>query len=75
MIFYYFSQNESIISKMGTCISKRSNRNTRVFYDGRDIGGFLEVTLLWIDPIHQNVYRAQWLRVGNNIDYRDNRFV
>ena len=41
----------------------------------RDTGGFLEVTLVWIHPIHQNLCRAQWPRVGNNIDSRDNRLV
>ena len=35
----------------------------------------LEVTLLWIHPIHKNLCRTQWPRVDNNIDYRDNRFV
>ena len=38
-------------------------------YDCRDISGFLEAILMWIHPIHQNQYRTQWLRVGNNIDY------
>ena len=75
MIFHYFSQNESVISKMDSCISKRNKRNTHVLYDCRDIGGFLEVTLVWIHPIHQNIYRTQWPRVGNNIDSRDNGFV
>ena len=41
--------------------------------DCRDIGRFLEVTLMWIHPMHQNLYRTQWPRVGNNIDYRDNK--
>ena len=39
-----------------------------MLYDCRDIGGFLEVALVWI---HQNLYRTQWPRVGNNIDSRD----
>ena len=39
------------------------------------IGGFLEVTLVWIHPIHQNLCRTQWPRVGNDIDSRDNGFV
>ena len=39
-----------------------------MLYDGRDIGGFLEVTLVWIHHIHQNLRRTQWPRVGNNID-------
>ena len=46
-----------------------------MFYDCRGIGGFLEVTSVWIHPIHQNLCRTQWPRVGNNIDSRDNRFV
>ena len=25
--------------------------------------------------MHQNLYRTQWPRVGNNVDYRDKRFV
>ena len=44
-------------------------------YDCRDIGGFLEVTLVWIHSIHKNLCRTQWSPVGNNIDFRDNRFV
>ena len=36
---------------------------------------FLEVTLSWIHPIHQNLCRSQWPRVGSNIDSRDDRFV
>ena len=39
-----------------------------MLYDCRDIGGFLEVTLVWIHPIHQILCRTQWSRVGNNID-------
>ena len=46
-----------------------------MLYDCRDIGGYLEIPFLWIHPIHQNLCRTQWPRVGNNIDYRDNRFV
>ena len=46
-----------------------------MLYDCRDIGGFPEVTLVWIHPIHRNLHRTQWPRVGNNIDSRDNRFV
>ena len=37
--------------------------------------GFLEVTLVWIHPIHRNLCKTQWPRVGNNIDSRDNMFV
>ena len=43
--------------------------------DNEDIGGFSEVTLLSIHPIDQNLYRLQWPRVGNNIDYRDYEVV
>ena len=43
--------------------------------DCRDIGGFLEVAFFWIHPIHQNLCRTQWPRVGDNIYYRNNRFV
>ena len=46
-----------------------------MLYDCRDTGGFLEVTFVWIHSIHQNVYRTQRPRVGNNIDSRDNKFV
>ena len=46
-----------------------------MLYDCRDIGGFLEASLVWIHPIHQNLYRTQWSRVGNNVDSRDSRFV
>ena len=46
-----------------------------MLYDCRDIGGFLEVTSLWIHPIHQNLCRTQWPRVHNNIDCSHNRFV
>ena len=53
----------------------RKQTNTHTLYDCRDIGGFLQVTILWIHTIHQNLHRAQWAGVGNNIDYRDNRFV
>ena len=75
MIFHFFSQNESVNLKVNTCTSYRNNRNTHMLYDCRDIGGFLEVTLVWIHPIHQNLNRTQWPRVDNNIDTRDNRFV
>ena len=75
MIFHYFSQNESVGLKMDSCTLKRNKQNTHMLYDCRDIGGFLEVTLLWIHPIHQNLCRTQWPRVGNEIDSRDNRFV
>ena len=44
-------------------------------YDCRDIDGYLAVTLVWIHPIHQNLCRTQWPRVGNNIDSKDNWFV
>ena len=30
---------------------------------------------MWIHPIRPNLCRAQWPRVGNNVDYRDIRFV
>ena len=73
MIFDYFSQNESVISKMDSCTSYKNKPNTHMLYDCRDIGGFLEVTLLWIHPIHQNLCRTQWPRVGSNIDSRDYR--
>ena len=43
-----------------------------MLYDCRDIGGFLEVTLLWIHPIHKYLYRTQWPRVDNNMDSKDN---
>ena len=46
-----------------------------MLYESRDIGGFLGVTLFWIHTIHQNLYRTQWPRVGNNVDYRDNTLV
>ena len=46
-----------------------------MLYDCIDIGGFFEVTLLWIHPIHQNLCKTQWSRVGENIDFRDNKFV
>ena len=49
--------------------------NTHILYDCRENGGFLEVTFLWIHPIHQNLCRMQLPRVDNNIDYRDNKFV
>ena len=75
MIFHYFSQNVSVTSKMDSCTSKRNKQNTAIMCDCREIGGFLEVTLVWIHPIHQNPCRTQWPRVGNNIDSRDNRFV
>ena len=75
MIFDYFSQNESAILKIDSCTLKRHKRNTQMLYDCRDIGGFLEAILLWIDPIHQNLHRTQRPRVGNNKDSRDNRFV
>ena len=65
MIFHYLSQNESVILKMDSHVS----------YDCRDIGRFLEVTLEWIHPIHQNLCRTGWQRVGNNVDSRNNRFV
>ena len=73
MIFQYFFQNERVILKMDSCTLQRNKRDTHMLYDCRDIGGFLEVTLVWIHPIHQNLYRTQWPRVGNNIDFRDNR--
>ena len=38
-----------------------------MLYDCRDIGVFLEVSLVWC--------RTPWPRVGNNIDSRDNRLV
>ena len=44
-----------------------------MLYDCGDTGGFLEATLLWIHPIHQNLCRTQWPRVDNNIDSRDNQ--
>ena len=46
---HYFLQNEGVILKMGSWISLRNKRNAHILY--RDIGGFLEVTLLWIHPI------------------------
>ena len=46
-----------------------------MLYNSRDIGGFLEVTLLQIHQIHQNLNTTQWPREGNNIDDRDNWFV
>ena len=46
-----------------------------MLYDCKDIDGFLEVSLVWIHPIYQNLYRTQWPRVGNDIDSRDNWFV
>ena len=73
--FRLLSQNESVILKIDSCTSKRNRRNTHTLYDCRDIGGFLEATLVWIHPIHQNLCRTQWPRVGKNADSRDNRFV
>ena len=75
MIFHYFSQNEGVISKIDSCNSKINKQNTHMLYDYRDIGGFLEVTLMWIHPIHQHLYRTQWPRVGKSIDSRDDGFV
>ena len=75
MIFDYLSRNESVILKMDSCNLKRNKQNIHMLHDCRDIGGFLEVTLLLIHPIHQNLYRIQWPRVDNNIDHRDNRLV
>ena len=75
MIFHYFSQNESVILKMDSWTSKRNKRKILMLYDCRDIGGFLETTLVWIHHIHHSLYRTQWPRVGNNKDPRDNRFV
>ena len=60
---------------MDSCPLKRNKRNTHMLYDCRDISGVLEEALVWIHLIHQNLCRTQWLRVGNNIDSRDNRFV
>ena len=54
---------------------KRNKPYAHLFSDCKDIGGFLEVTLSWIHPIHQNQSRRQWSRVGKNIEYRDNKFV
>ena len=56
-------------------LRKETNEALIKMYDCRDIGGFSEVTFLWIHPIYQNLCRTQWPRVGNNIDYRDNRFA
>ena len=67
MIVYYFSQNESVILKMDSC--------THMLWDCRDIGGFLEVPLVWIHPIHQNLCRRQWPKVGNNTYPRDTMFT
>ena len=61
--------------KMDFCTLQRNKQNIHMLYDGKDIGRFLEVTLVWIHPIHQNLYRTQWPYVGNNIDFRDSRFV
>ena len=41
-----------------------------MLYDYRGISGFLGVTLSWIHPIHQNLHRTQWPRVGSNVDYK-----
>ena len=65
VIFHYFSQYESVILKMDSCTSKRYKRNTHMFYDSRDIDGCLEATLVWIHPIHHNLCRTPWPRVGN----------
>ena len=75
MIFHNFSQDESVILKMDSYTSRRNKQNTHMLYDCRDIDGFVEVTLMWIHPIHQNLCRAKWPRVGNNIDSGDSRFV
>ena len=75
MIFHYFSQNESVILKIDSCTSKRNKQKTLTLYDCRDIGGFLEATLVWIHSIHNDLYGTQWPRVGNNVNPRDNRFV
>ena len=74
-IFHYFSRNEGVVLKMDSLASWRNKRSTRMLYDCRDIGGFLEITYSWSHPIHQNLCRTQWAHVGSNIDYRDNRFV
>ena len=63
---------KSVILKIDSCTSQRNKRNT---HDCRDIGGFLEVILVWIHPIHKNLCRTQWPRVGNNMDSRDNSFI
>ena len=44
-----------------------------MLYDCRDIGGFLEVKLEWIHPIHKNPGRTQWPCLGNSIDLRDKK--
>ena len=72
-ICHYSSQNEGVSLKMDSKF--RESYETLILYDCRDIGGFLEVTFLWIYPIYKNLCRLQWLRVGINIDYRDNSFV
>ena len=46
-----------------------------MLYDCRDFGGFLEVTLLWIHPNHQNLCRIQLACVGNNTYDTNNRSI
>ena len=49
--------------------------DNRMLYDYRDIDGFLVVTFLWIHPIYKNLCRTKWPHMGDNIDFRDNRFI
>ena len=71
MIFHYFTQNESEILKWNL-VFRRETTETLTCCTIAEIlvDGFLEV-----HPIHRNLCSTQLLRVGNNIDSRDNRFV
>ena len=45
-------------------------KHSHTLHDCREMGGSVDVTLLWIHPIHQNLCRIQWPRVGNNIEMK-----